>query len=559
MKVKQQSVASHYMSRINLKLRDASGCRKILPMSVGSDGRDIIEGGVYRHPPTAACSQLHGASPSLRRMGLRHFLLPAALLVAILLGWSPQRAQGNKDGFNLYKGKTWPLQSLLPSFSPLPLPPPVAPTRVIKIIRYYNWVELRKLIIPCSFECCNPCNVLSFYMFRCSTGIIIRTELKDELGGLNLEEVNPHLRGGRVENNLGKTSPPPSWAFELNTSSALANYATEADLLRGKSEESSEPELRVEPPHKLIYFFRTPLLAPVGDGPGADLGKRMNEFKNHMLSRDSPEESTVEEANQQAKGVSPNRDSNLDIPVLDSLGANSQLTDKDCDSPPVMLSYLETRSHTPTSSRSSPQYLHGPGAWVKRGPGSILTWVLSAKPPSTQSDLRNTQLEFESNEKTQARRFLLYKRCSMRPAILCCITQQFDQYFINQLPYIKQNMMNKMFVDIGTIHVRTSIEVRQPKLHLPVETSGPHKGWVKSVRTICSHEDLRQKKKGAMDLYLPNIFLHKFRANDPDEAGISSVGNGSGAQGLACSGRTKQKHAFGRLNAQCPSKWKMEM
>nr|CAD7432366.1 unnamed protein product [Timema monikensis] len=148
-------------------------------------------------------------------MGLRHFSLPAALLVAILLGWSPQRVQGNKDGFNIYK-----------------------------------------------------------------------------------------------------------------------------DLLRGKSEESSEPELRVEQPHKLIYFFRTPLLAPVGDGP------------DHMLSRDSPEESTVEEANQQAK---------------------------------------ETRSHTPTSSRSSLQYLHGPGAWVKRGPGSILTWVLSAKPP-TQSDLRHKQI-----------------------------------------------------------------------------------------------------------------------------------------------------------------------
>nr|CAD7585604.1 unnamed protein product [Timema genevievae] len=28
-----------------------------------------------------------------------------------------------------------------------------------------------------------------------------------ELGGLNIEEVNPHLRGGRVENHLVKTSP----------------------------------------------------------------------------------------------------------------------------------------------------------------------------------------------------------------------------------------------------------------------------------------------------------------------------------------------------------------
>nr|CAD7199341.1 unnamed protein product [Timema douglasi] len=83
---------------------------------------------------------------------------------------------------------------------------------------------------------------------------------------VELEEVNPHLRGGRVENHLGKTTPsspdrdsnldlpvlssrakhdkrekpPPvhpteirtsisaSSAVELNTTSALANYATEA-------------------------------------------------------------------------------------------------------------------------------------------------------------------------------------------------------------------------------------------------------------------------------------------------------------------------------------------
>nr|CAD7395658.1 unnamed protein product [Timema cristinae] len=56
---------------------------------------------------------------------------------------------------------------------------------------------------------------------------------------LLLNEVNPHLRGGRVENHLGKpppvhpteirTSISPSSAVELNTTSALANYVTEAD------------------------------------------------------------------------------------------------------------------------------------------------------------------------------------------------------------------------------------------------------------------------------------------------------------------------------------------
>nr|CAD7424085.1 unnamed protein product [Timema monikensis] len=55
---------------------------------------------------------------------------------------------------------------------------------------------------------------------------------------VELEEVNQHLRGGRVENHLGKTTPvhpteirtliSPSSAVELNTTRALANYATEA-------------------------------------------------------------------------------------------------------------------------------------------------------------------------------------------------------------------------------------------------------------------------------------------------------------------------------------------
>nr|CAD7256586.1 unnamed protein product [Timema shepardi] len=58
------------------------------------------------------------------------------------------------------------------------------------------------------------------------------------IGKVEIEEVNPYLRGGRVENHLGKkppvhpteirTSISPSSAVELNTTSALANYATEA-------------------------------------------------------------------------------------------------------------------------------------------------------------------------------------------------------------------------------------------------------------------------------------------------------------------------------------------
>nr|CAD7401724.1 unnamed protein product [Timema cristinae] len=86
---------------------------------------------------------------------------------------------------------------------------------------------------------------------------------------VELEEVNPHLRGGRVEKHLGKTTPStpnrdlnfdlpvlssraqhdkrekppsvhsteirtlisPSSAVELNTTSALANYTTEAVII----------------------------------------------------------------------------------------------------------------------------------------------------------------------------------------------------------------------------------------------------------------------------------------------------------------------------------------
>nr|CAD7424663.1 unnamed protein product [Timema monikensis] len=64
------------------------------------------------------------------------------------------------------------------------------------------------------------------------------------IGKVELEEVNPHLRGGRVENHLGKKTPvnrteirtsiSPSSAVKLNTTSMLANYATEAEAKVGR-------------------------------------------------------------------------------------------------------------------------------------------------------------------------------------------------------------------------------------------------------------------------------------------------------------------------------------
>nr|CAD7411053.1 unnamed protein product [Timema cristinae] len=79
----------------------------------------------------------------------------------------------------------------------------------------------------------------SYYPFGSYT---LSTNYSNGLGirKVELEEVNPHLRGGRVENYLGKTTPvhpteirtsiSPSSAVEFNTTSALANYATEAAI-----------------------------------------------------------------------------------------------------------------------------------------------------------------------------------------------------------------------------------------------------------------------------------------------------------------------------------------
>nr|CAD7261828.1 unnamed protein product [Timema shepardi] len=99
-------------------------------------------------------------------------------------------------------------------------PPPVHPT------------EIRTSISPCSAVELNTTSAFTNYDTEAVHRVV------DIKYGIYVKEVNPHFRGGRVENHLGKpptvhptetrTSISPSSAVELNTTSALANYATEA-------------------------------------------------------------------------------------------------------------------------------------------------------------------------------------------------------------------------------------------------------------------------------------------------------------------------------------------
>nr|CAD7258608.1 unnamed protein product [Timema shepardi] len=119
------------------------------------------------------------------------------------------------------------------------------------------------------------------------------------IGKDELEEVNPHLRGGGVKNHLGKTTPSspaeirtsifPSSAVELNTTSALANYATEA----------------------AVELNMTSALANYATEAG--IGKvELEEVNPHLHG------GRVQNHLEKTIPSSPDRDLNLDLPVLSS-------------------------------------------------------------------------------------------------------------------------------------------------------------------------------------------------------------------------------------------------
>nr|CAD7448681.1 unnamed protein product [Timema bartmani] len=95
-----------------------------------------------------------------------------------------------------------------------------------------------------------------------------------ELGRLNLEEVNPHLRGGRVENHLGKTtpsSPDRDSNLDLPVLGGLAQHDWRVSQLRhqGGNIEEAQPwgiakvvGFFMALFNFIVMFFKTLLFSP---------------------------------------------------------------------------------------------------------------------------------------------------------------------------------------------------------------------------------------------------------------------------------------------------------
>nr|CAD7434611.1 unnamed protein product [Timema monikensis] len=126
-----------------------------------------------------------------------------------------------------------------------------------------NKSDVEKLALTSTSKtavCSNKKNI------SCKAEAISSSE-EDKRDELSIEEVNPHLCGGRVENHLVtppvhpteiRTSISPSSAVGLNTTSTLANYSTEADIMGYKCSNLLIKLLQpVERPPKLtpLKFF----------------------------------------------------------------------------------------------------------------------------------------------------------------------------------------------------------------------------------------------------------------------------------------------------------------
>nr|CAD7453401.1 unnamed protein product [Timema tahoe] len=147
------------------------------------------------------------------------------------------------------------------------LHPPLPPRRALEVISVNNLCQA--LVEQTTF---GPAMMSSFFFGMSllegnSVGAAV-AELRVKFFP-TFKEVNPHLRGRRVENHLGKTTPVhpteirtsifPSSAVELNTTSVLANYASEATQLNesnGEVQVSIDSEYENNELPKIAYFLQ---------------------------------------------------------------------------------------------------------------------------------------------------------------------------------------------------------------------------------------------------------------------------------------------------------------
>nr|CAD7395786.1 unnamed protein product [Timema poppensis] len=161
--------------------------------------------------------------------------------------------------------------------------PPRAQTRIHQILNFTE-ISLRSLsqvesintgkhdwgalgiLFSLQFSISHPqfAQSTSYYPFRLYA---LSTNYSNELGigKVELEDVNPHLRGGRVENHLGKTtpsSPDRDSNLDLPVLSSRAQHDKRVSQLRHRGGSTHKPSRKAQSEGKcecIPYFSPTPL------------------------------------------------------------------------------------------------------------------------------------------------------------------------------------------------------------------------------------------------------------------------------------------------------------
>nr|CAD7453854.1 unnamed protein product [Timema tahoe] len=196
----------------------------------------------------------------------------------------------------------------------------------------------------------------------CVSVSVIEADNIAESGRLNLEEVNPILRGGRVENHLGKTTPSsPDRDSSLDLpvldspaqhgTSALANYATD------RCRFSDLPYLFIGPPRELKGPGETShgclqtdgtVVLRLASGQGEELGMSSAMVAQAIISNNNTETTTDFHINNNedpspgdlallAKLEEANRLIEADAKSLNSLSGNSGHSRKSSDTSQISL------------------------------------------------------------------------------------------------------------------------------------------------------------------------------------------------------------------------------